>query len=178
MLPDADALNEGMDIVADPIFNTPVAPFVKAALPEPVRFVVTVNVPLLVMLPATLTDRLGIDTVPLIALDAPLKICVPVLAVKVPLFVKFPPRLIPVPTVSFHVPPEFIVTSPKVFVWFASSNVNVAPFLIVVAPVTEGRVLLNVSVPVETFKVPPIVQVWPEDATVTPPEVLPIVILL
>lgn len=81
---------------------------------------------------------------PLIVLEKPLKVCVPVLAVYVPLLVKFPAIITVAAPFSVSVP-EMVTSFPNVNCAATDSD-NVAPEFIVTAPV-------KVFIPVELVKV-------------------------
>jgi hypothetical protein len=124
-----------------PIFR--MLAFVKVPV-APASAVLTVNVPLFVYVPDTVTDAMEVVVAPLKILVAPLKVCTPLLAVNDDaLLVKLPAIENAAIPVSFQVPFVLITITPvNVFVpVFANVKVPEAPPPTVVVPVT-----LNVHV--------------------------------
>ena len=72
-----------------PRLSTPETPLVKVLVPA--RFVATVRVPLFVVLPLIVKFGMAITFIPLMVFVVPLKVWMPVLAVKLPLFTRLPP---------------------------------------------------------------------------------------
>ena len=170
--------------------------------PVPERAVVAVMVPLLVRLTeAPVTVRrvetvntssfkyepvkvaLGIEIIfkPLRVFVAPVKVCVPVLAVKVPSFWRFPAKLTAAAAVSFHDAPGLMVTLPvKGFVPVADemASIPLVPSPIFVAPVTVKLKPAAVKVvPLPIFRSPPMVKLFAVVAVAVPLSVrLPVIV--
>lgn len=160
------------------IFKTPVVPCVNPPVPD--NAVVAVIVPVLVKTPGLVTVsnvalvrvplfvyvpvivKAGIDVVPLKVFNVPLKVCVPLFAVRLPLVVKFPAKVTVAAAASYHDAPELMITFPvNALVPVADEIVNVplVPPPTVVIPVTvNANPAASKVVPSPIFKSPPIVR--------------------
>ena len=130
------------------MFSVPVALLAKEPAPE--SAVPTVSVPLFWYAPVIATLAMEIAFTPLnVFVAVPVKVCVPVLAVKVPSFCKFPPQVMAAAAVSLQVPPLLIVTLPvKVCVAAVALLCSNVP-LTVVTPLTVKSKAPTVSCPPE-----------------------------